>query len=141
MRKLVVISVMWIGCKRGDLDQVDEGDRIVSPSGAYVAVVDRATEEPNALTFHIEDAKHHVEYVATDHWLERFVLAMMWDAEGRLWCYSGDVGTEVWDRQPDGTWRGHDETSVAWPMPAPIQQHLDKILKPRSRAKLSPAPR
>lgn len=82
----------------------------MSPSGRYVVVVTQPTAaEPDMLSFRIEDARGAIQFTAPDRWSDRHRLHFVWDAMDRVWSYSSDVGTDVWERQADGAW-----TARAW---------------------------
>jgi hypothetical protein len=110
---LVSAALAAAGCDTRRTDDVARNDDaalatpghdVPSPSGDFdLRVVD-------------DDDGWHVEisgegtptYVADRSFSPRFRTYVLWDDEDRVWVYSSDVGTFVWERG-DGTW-----TSRPW---------------------------
>lgn len=86
-------------------DRATPGQTITSPSGKFVLIVTQPDPaRADVLSFRLEDPAHHPVFTAAEHWSDRHRLHFAWDASDRAWCYSSDVGTDVWERQVDGSW-------------------------------------
>jgi hypothetical protein len=58
----------------------------------------------------------------------------LWDAENRVWVYSGDIGTFYWERGKNGIWEEHTYGEEAVPAPAFLKRmrpHLCEVLAER----------
>jgi hypothetical protein len=88
------------------LEQATRGLRLTSPSGQFVLLVTQPDSAQNdMLGFRIQDATGNVVFTPHEHWSDRHRLHFTWDASDRAWCYSSDVGTDLWERQADGAWQ------------------------------------
>lgn len=108
---------------------------MVSPSGRYQLVQVLETQEGSRwFRFRVEDRQQREVYVSTEHWAARHRTEFYWDAQDRVWVYSGDVGISAWAPGPEGTWHalGDAERQALTP-PEPIRKQLEKYAKPRSR--------
>ncbi len=109
------------------MNRAVEGQRIVSPSGRYVAVVTKPSrDEPGMLSFRIEDRQGRIEFAAPDRWAARFRLHFVWDDADRLWSDSSDVGTDVWERQVDGSWKGRAWVSTDLVPPPALAPYVQR---------------
>lgn len=132
-RSLLIVLMVVVGACRGGSrsERAVPGQRLVSPNGRYVAVVTRpSTDEPGQLSFRIENANRAIELICPDRWSDRHRLIFVWDANDRLWAYSSDVGTDVWERHADGTWsaRAWVQTDLTPPPAlAPYLQRADGV--------------
>lgn len=90
------------------------GSPKISPSGQYKLVVfeakDRGGFPMNG--FRIEDLSGNVLFTSEQHWSTRHRLYFLWDAENRVWVYSSDVGTSIWELA-DGRWQRKDHDAQA----------------------------
>lgn len=91
-------------------DVATAGRPLPSPSGRHRVLVIDTTDEAGfpAQTFEIQTAAGERVFAAETRWSTRHRLAFAWDAQDRLWVYSSDVGTDVWE-DVGGRW-----TQRAW---------------------------
>ena len=57
---------------------------------------------------------------------------LYWDSQERLWCFSGDIGTSVWIKNKEETYRHYDLVSrkdLISEMPVEVFEYLPDILK------------
>lgn len=87
------------------LERATPGLRIAAPSGRFVLLVTQPDpSQADMLGFRIEDTANNVLFTPPERWSDRHRLHFVWDKSDRAWCYSSDVGTDVWERQANGAW-------------------------------------
>lgn len=88
------------------------GAPVTSPSGKYSLVVFNdadACEQPSQ-GFRVEHRDGQEVLAPSERWSPRHRLYFVWGEGDRVWVYSGDVGTLIWE--PSGeTWRSIDYVS------------------------------
>jgi hypothetical protein len=98
------------GCDTTRSDDVARGDDAVlatpghdvsSPSGAFDL---RVVDGDDGWHVEIVGDDGAVEHVADRSFSPRFRTYVLWDDDDRVWVYSSDVGTYVWERADDETW-------------------------------------
>jgi len=155
----VVAAACLIGCGSGD--ERADGDMstrdddphlatpehaVTSPSGRYRLEVvpgeysgDEGSgtyervrvRDPDGKTVHDLDGRLSTNF-ATD---------ILWDdAIDRVWVYSSDVGTYLWDRRADGTWAGRalGPKGIADgepPVPELLVERHERVFGPAGRAR------
>ena len=102
----VFVLAMLLGCK-------DESVRIPPPhnvaefhaparsySGEYqLDVVEHPRDPEHAFTFQVSDSSGVVIFRQDEVlFRRRDVNFFLWDEKDRVWAYSGDVGTSIWER-------------------------------------------
>ena len=76
-----------------------------SPSGAYQLTVKKGHDDANFWSFEIRRvATSDPEFASSDRFYTRHTTYILWGESDEVWVYSGDVGTFIWRRQPDGRW-------------------------------------
>lgn len=112
---LIICGLMTTGCGGGMSTSAEDqqglarpGRDVESPSGKYRL---RVIEEDNGeLTFEV--LGEAVErYRADVSYSDRFTTYFLWDdTADKVWVYSGDVGTYIWELKESGwssrPWRG-----------------------------------
>jgi hypothetical protein len=114
-------------CGRGGdaVLQAAEGQKATSPSGRYVLTVTAPDPtDHHLLSFRIDDARGTARYEPAERWADRHRLYFVWDDADRLWSYSSDVGTDVWEHQPDGAWTSRPWIDTDLAAPASIAKYL-----------------
>lgn len=73
----------------------------LSPSGKYELVVVSDWDDGIPLqSFQILDREDNVLYRSKEQFDVRHTTYFLWDAEDRVWVYSGDTGTLFWAYHP-----------------------------------------
>ena len=98
-----------------------DGPAVPSPSGRYALRVVRT--EPERLDFEVLDAGGEALFRSDERFDDRSRTMFLWDADGRVWVYSGDVGTFFWERgtTPD-VWRRHVYADSDVPAPPALRE-------------------
>ena len=114
LRSTIIACTLGLAaaCGHGgdDVLQAAEGQKTTSPSGRFVLTVTAPDPTDHGLlSFRIEDQQGASRYEPAERWSDRHRLYFVWDGADRLWSYSSDVGTDVWEHHPDGAW-----SSKAW---------------------------
>jgi hypothetical protein len=78
-----------------------------SPSGKYVLAVVAGKQSGNETqSFQILGQNKELLYASSDQFMARDVTFFLWDADDRVWVYSGDLGTFFWEEEGEpGTWK------------------------------------
>ena len=85
----------------------------VSPSGEYMLMVVRGNDgAADFVSFRIDRRNSdsggvaaQPRYVSDDRFTARHTTYFLWDDDDRVWVYSGDVGTVIWQRDAESsTW-------------------------------------
>jgi hypothetical protein len=77
----------------------------VSPSGAYKLTIQEGVDDARFWSFEIRrSSTSDLEFASNDRFYTRHTTHILWGKSDEVWVYSGDVGTFVWHRQPDGRW-------------------------------------
>lgn len=89
----------------GMSEMATPGHSAVSPSGRFRLIVfdDRVGGLP-VQGFRVEDMLGQSVLAPTERWSVRHRLYFLWDQQERVWAYSSDVGTSIWEPD-DATWR------------------------------------
>ena len=76
-----------------------------SPSGQHTLVVKEEENEGNSpdLYFQILDQQGALLFEAEERFSDRHMTFFLWDQEDRVWVYSGDVGTFIWEQAGDAS--------------------------------------
>ena len=98
-----------------------DGPAVPSPSGRYALQVVRT--EPERLDFEVLDAGGEALFRSDERFDDRSRTMFLWDADERVWAYSGDVGTFFWERgaTPD-VWRRHVYADSDVPAPPTLRE-------------------
>jgi hypothetical protein len=123
-----------VGCASSGADMSEEatpGAPRPSPSGRYVLMVIETADEAGhpMKTFQIKHPSGQELYAAAERWSTRHRLHFVWDREDRVWVYSSDVGTNIWERSDTGWTR----TEYAARPGVEPPDFLKRYLRPRAR--------
>ncbi len=110
----------------------------LSPSGVYRLHV-LASEGGRSQFFQITDDEGRLLFTSLDSYDTRHRTYFLWDAEDRVWVYSGDVGTFFWEADSEtGEWEQYTYVEAEVEAP-PFLQELrsrwhgeDPVLAPTS---------
>jgi hypothetical protein len=88
------------------------GEPKLSPSGKYRLLVfdDRDAGGNPSRGFRVEHRDGQEILAPSERWSLRHRLYFLWGEGDRVWVYSGDVGTSIWEWS-DGMWRSIDYVS------------------------------
>ena len=76
-----------------------------SPSGEYILVVVEETKEDGVYqSFQILDSKENLVFTPQESYTARSMNFFLWDDDGRVWVYSGDLGTFFWESASPVEW-------------------------------------
>lgn len=76
----------------------------VSPSGKYLLVVQKQDDDGvETFNFQLLDKNNSVLFTSPDKFSAQDTTYFLWDADDRVWVYSGDVGTFFWQNEGDPT--------------------------------------
>ena len=96
-----------------------ESQPATSPSGRFIlSIVARDSERPYELDFTITDTRGELLYSSDKTFNNRSVTIFLWDDEDRVWVYSGDIGTYIW-QQGDTETEWQSEAYAHSNVPAP----------------------
>ncbi len=107
---------------RDDAILATPGHDVPSPSGERTLHV---VEADDGWSFEIAGDDGVVDYVADRTFSPRFRLYMLWDDDDRVWVYSSDVGTYVWERD-DGSWTARPWRGSGLTAPAYLRQAVPR---------------
>ena len=100
--------VAWLGLAMAVLVTAGCGDRhaamttdATSPSGRYRLSV---FEDGPEVGFRVTDRDGTPVLEPDTRWSRRHRYAIIWGEGDIVWAHSSDVGTTVWQPQPDGRW-------------------------------------
>jgi len=100
-----------------------------SPDGRFLLSV--AQPGPQQLAFRVTTTEGAEVLAPDDRWAAGHRTHFLWDDDGRVWVYSSDIGTYVWEESKDGTW-----TKITWygsglEAPAFLQEQIPKRFAPK----------
>jgi hypothetical protein len=127
---LTTLAVICPGCgeRRVSQHQAIPSQPAVSPSGKYRLVIMEGNDGKKQFrTFEImtNGVRTRVLYSSQEHFRTFDTTYFFWDAEDRVWVYSGDVGTFYWIRLSDADWKKNHYQKQSFDAPP-----LLKKLKP-----------
>lgn len=98
-----------------------DGPGVPSPSGRYALRV--VSTEPAQLGFEVLDAEGDALFTSDERSDDRSTTMFLWEADDRVWVYSGDVGTFFWERgaTPD-VWRRQMYADSDVPAPPALRE-------------------
>lgn len=98
---------------------------LLAPSSRYRLVVFNE-DQGQTQGFRIEDAAGVVVLHPKERWSTRHRLYFLWDSSDRVWVYSGDVGTSIWEQVGAG-WQQRSYAGSGLPAPAFLRRTVPKI--------------
>lgn len=106
---LITIIISLISCERRSdntmpKEVATQHHDAISPSGDYVLTV--LEHDGESQSFQILDYNTHaVIYTAPEKYQMRDLTYFLWDADDRVWVYSGDLGTFFWEYDGIRQWK------------------------------------
>ena len=100
-----------------------------SPDGQYSLTLVQPSDQE--VTFRITTADGTEIFAPDDTWAARHRTHFLWDDDGRVWVYSSDVGTYVWEAGDGAAW-----TKITWygsglDAPLFLQEQVPKRFAPK----------
>jgi hypothetical protein len=118
-RLLLVVACSWTGCKSaGSEPFAHVSQPRLSPSKRYRLVIfEEHDGQAQVHGFRIEDPSGQVLFSPPRRWATRHRVLFLWDEAERVWVYSSDVGTLLWQAQSDTQWQeqAYRESGLAPP--------------------------
>ena len=109
------------------MERAFPGQKLIAPSGHHVALVTQPiADQRDMLSFRIEDAHGVTEFTSSERWSDRHRLHFVWDSSDQLWVYSSDVGTDVFERAPGGTWSARPWVQTELTPPKELAPYLKR---------------
>jgi hypothetical protein len=125
-RLVFLVACSWGGCKSPDSEVFAHISRPrTSPSGRYRLVVFEEHDGKAGVNgFRIEDENGRVLFSPSQRWSSRHRLLFLWDEAERVWVYSSDVGTLIWESQSETQWREQSYRQSGLTPPAALRDLL-----------------
>lgn len=100
-----------------------------SPDGRFLLTL--AQPRPQDLAFSVTTADGAEILAPDDTWAARHRTHFLWDDDGRVWVYSSDIGTYIWEESDEGVW-----TKITWygsglTAPTFLQEQIPKRFAPK----------
>jgi hypothetical protein len=109
---LTVLPFLAMGCGAQAPDRYESTweEPADSPSGKYRLIVVKGFNGRTRFTqFQIAstELQPNLLFCCKDYFPSARATYFLWDAQDRVWVYSGDVGAFYWSRGMDGVWTKH----------------------------------
>lgn len=80
-------------------------NEVLSPSGDFKLVVKESEKDGmEHWYFTVKDTNNKEIFISNSHYRTRDALIFCWDSSGRIWVYSGDLGTFIWQKNDEQEW-------------------------------------
>ncbi len=99
-----------------------------SPDGRHTLTL--LQPDAKTLSFCVTDAEGAEVLAPADTWAGRHRTHFLWDDDGRVWVYSSDIGTYVWEESDDGSWSKITWYGSGLTAPAFLQEQVPKRFAP-----------
>jgi hypothetical protein len=141
---LLAMPLLNLGCadRPADRYQALLNYPATSPSGKYRLVVMKGFDGAiHFAKFDVvsEEYPQQALFSCKKHFRTWDTTFFCWDAEDRVWVYSGDIGTFYWERGKNDIWEEHTFSEGTVPPPAFLKKmrpHYFEVVAERRREAL-----
>ena len=139
-RALLILALLLTAsrCKpsavENDMDETaTPGHLLTSPNGKYRLVVFDDDESDSPVRgFRLEDSEGRRLLEPAERWSVRHRLYFLWDQQERVWVYSGDVGTTIWELGEAG-WQPRPFAGSGLRAPELLRRTVPKLFEGAAR--------